>query len=173
MGKNKEITRTGEIVKEISALYEKIGISIEAAQGYIAGIIDGEGSVFRNRKKAYVSVGSTDTDIIFRIIECLEVLDIRYSIYVIRNKTITGKDFYNITIPRRQVNKLISFPFGCIRKVKKIKEVIETTRPIEYKKSYISEEEWDRLLEEDLGEWSKRNRVHKETAARWKRETKK
>lgn len=160
--------RTEEILKEINELYKKIGISIEMAKGYLAGIIDGEGSVYCNGKKAYVSVGSTDTDIIFRIIECLDVLGVRYSIY--RNQIKSGKEFYNISIPRRQVEKLIELPYGCERKIEKMKKVVEETRAIEYKKAYISEEEWKLIKEENISEWAKRNKVHEETAKRWKNE---
>ena len=162
-----DISRT-ELLKKEVCIYPPSGISKEAARGYLAGIIDGEGSVYCKGKKAYVSIASTDSDIVFRILECLDLFQINYSLY--KSVLKSGKGCYTVSIRRRNLDKLVGLPYGCGRKLEKLKIAIDSTRPIFYKKSYISEEEWKKLDNENFKQWAARNGVSGETARKWRNE---
>ena len=86
-----------ENLKNYSNLLSKIGF--DDARYYLAALIDGEGSVECRLPQRRVTIYNTEEDIIDAAIECLNILDIDYSIY--EYKTGTYKNVTNIRISRR------------------------------------------------------------------------
>jgi hypothetical protein len=91
----------------------------EVALGYVAAMIDGEGSISPSSRNMSVRIGNTDPSIIEATCEALDVLEIEYSVLTYANG-VQSVNIYRL----RNFKKLAEVPIRSAAKIKKLQTIL-------------------------------------------------